>query len=227
MKFTSFRFPAPPRSWRDIFFSETNLESCRTTERKVNAMIHAKRFALMLAFCLTATLGYSQNLDREYVAPVHPVPRGEAPGMKVQLLKGGMENKEYAVIFAKGDEASSGLQEFAEKYQIQSAHFTAIGALNGATLAWFDPQRKMYRKIPIHGQVEVVSMIGNIALYQGKPAVHTHMVVGLPDGTTKGGHVLDAHVSPTLEVMVTIDPIAMRKRLDPETDLTLIDPTMK
>jgi predicted DNA-binding protein with PD1-like motif len=190
-------------------------------------MITAKRFAHMLVFCLATTLGYSQDLDSEYVSPVHPVPRGQAPGMKIQLLKGGMENVEYAVIFAKGDEAFSGLQEFAEKYQIQSAHFTAIGALNGATLAWFDPQRKMYRKIPIDGQVEVVSMIGDIALYQGKPTVHTHMVVGLPDGTTKGGHVLDAHVSPTLEVVVTIDPIAMHKRLDPETDLTLIDPTMK
>jgi uncharacterized protein len=190
-------------------------------------MVNAKRFAHMLVFCLTTTLGYSQDLDSEYVAPVHPVPRGEAPGMKVQLLKGGMENKEYAVIFAKGDEAFSGLQEFAEKYQIQSAHFTAIGALNGATLAWFDPQRRMYRRIPIRGQVEVVSMIGDIAIYQGQPTVHTHMVVGLPDGTTKGGHVLDAHVSPTLEVMVTVDPIAMHKRLDPETDLTLIDPTMQ
>jgi uncharacterized protein len=189
-------------------------------------VINAKWFAPMLAFCLTATLGYAQDLDSQYVAPVHPVPRGEAPGMKVQLLKGGVGSKEYAVIFGEGEEAFSGLQEFAEKYQIQSAHFTAIGALNGATLAWFDPQRKMYRKIPISGQVEVVSMIGDIALYQGKPTVHTHMVVGLPDGTTKGGHVLEAHVSPTLEVMVTVDPIAMHKRLDPETDLTLIDPTM-
>jgi predicted DNA-binding protein with PD1-like motif len=190
-------------------------------------MINAKRLAYMLVLCLTATFGYSQNLNSEYVAPVRPVPRGEAPGMKVQLLKRGTENQEYAVIFAKGDEAFSGLQEFAEKYQIQSAHFTAIGALNGATLAWFDPQRKMYRKIPIQGQVEVVSMIGDIALYQGKPNVHTHMVLGLPDGTTKGGHVLDAHVSPTLEVMVTVNPIAMHKRLDPETDLTLIDPAIR
>jgi predicted DNA-binding protein with PD1-like motif len=190
-------------------------------------MINTKRFVYMLAFWLSTTLGYSQDLESQYVAPVHPVPRGEAPGMKVQLLKDGMENREYAIIFAKGDEAFSGLQEFAEKYQIQSAHFTAIGALNGATLAWFDPQRKMYRKIPVLGQVEVVSMIGDIALYQGKPTVHTHMVVGLPDGTTMSGHVLDAHVSPTLEVMVTVDPIAMHKRFDPETDLTLIDPTIK
>jgi uncharacterized protein len=51
--------------------------------------------------------------------------------------------------------------------------------------------------------------------------------VGTSDGTTRGGHVLDAYVSPTLEVMVTVDPIAMQKRFDPETDMPLIDPTLK
>jgi predicted DNA-binding protein with PD1-like motif len=114
--------------------------------------------------------------------------------------------------------------DFAEKYHVTSAHFTAIGALNGATLGWFDPPRKMYKKIPIEGQVEVIGMSGDIALYQGKPAVHAHTMVGTSDGTTRGGHVLAAYVSPTLEIMVTVDPIAMQKRLDPETDLTLIDP---
>jgi uncharacterized protein len=85
----------------------------------------------------------------------------------------------------------------------------------------------MYRKIPIQGQHEVIGMSGDIALYQGKPVVHTHMVVGYPDGTTRAGHVLNATVSPTLEVMLTVDPIAMHKRLDPDTDLTLIDPSLK
>jgi predicted DNA-binding protein with PD1-like motif len=145
----------------------------------------------------------------------------------VELLTQAGQTPEYAVIFGKGDEAFSGLLEFAEKYRVTSAHFTAIGALSGATVAWFDPQRKMYKKIPIQGQVEVISMIGDIALYQGKPVVHTHMVVATSDGTTRGGHVLDAYVSPTLEVMVTVDPVAMHKRLDPETDLTLIDPGLK
>ena len=129
--------------------------------------------------------------------------------------------------FHQGDEAFSGLLEFAEKYHVTSAHFTAVGALSGATLGWFDPQRKMYKKIPINGQHEVIGMSGDIALYQGKPVVHTHMVVGTSDGTTRAGHVLDAYVSPTLEVMVTVDPVAMQKRFDPETDLTLIDPALK
>jgi uncharacterized protein len=79
----------------------------------------------------------------------------------------------------------------------------------------------------IAGQHEVIGMSGDIALYQGKPVVHTHMVVGSPDGTTRAGHVLDAYVSPTLEVMVTVDPITMQKRFDPATDLTLIDPALK
>ena len=147
--------------------------------------------------------------------------------MQVQLLSGAEQSKQYAVIFGKGDEAFSGLLEFAEKYHVTSAHFTAIGALNGATLGWFDPQRKMYKKIPIEGQVEVIGMSGDIALYKGKPVVHTHMMVGTSDGTTHGGHVLAAYVSPTLEVMVTVDPITMQKRFDPETDLTLIDPALK
>jgi uncharacterized protein len=176
---------------------------------------------------IAAMLGLSKQTVSEYVAPSQAIPRGSAPEMQVQLLSQGEQTREYAVILGKGDEAFSGLQEFAEKYHITSAHFTAIGALNGATLGWFDPQRKMYKKVNIDGQVEVISMIGDIALYQGKPVVHTHMVVATSDGTTRGGHVLDAYVSPTLEVMVTVDPIAMQKRLDPETDLTLIDPALK
>jgi len=176
---------------------------------------------------ITTVMGHPQETASEYVAPSQAVPKGSAPGMQVQLLSRGEHAKEYAVIFGKGDEAFSGLLEFAEKYHITSAHFTAIGALNGATLAWFDPERKMYKKIPIHGQVEVIGMSGDIALYQGRPVVHTHMIVATSDGTTRGGHVLDAYVSPTLEVMLTVDPITIQKRFDPETDLTLIDPVLK
>ena len=181
----------------------------------------------LLLVGIAITTGYSQDTASEYVAPSEAVPRGKAPKMQVQLLNPGDPTKQYAVIFYQGDEAFSGLLEFAEKYHVTSAHFTAIGALDGATLGWFDPQRKMYKKIPIQGQHEVIGMSGDIALYKGKPVVHTHMVVAGPVGTTQGGHVLEAYVSPTLEVMVTVDPAAMQKRFDPATELTLIDPALK
>src|SRR5271170_6568487 len=176
---------------------------------------------------VTSVIGYAQETASEYVSPSEAVPRGKAPKMQVQLLNPGEPTKQYAVIFYQGDEAFSGLLEFAEKYHVTSAHFTAIGAVNGATLGWFDPQRKMYKKIPINGQHEVIGMSGDVALYQGKPVVHTHMVLGASDGTTRAGHVLAAYASPTLEVMVTVDPVAMQKRFDPETDLTLIVPSLK
>jgi predicted DNA-binding protein with PD1-like motif len=191
-------------------------------------MTKAKRMnyvILLIAVAIVST--HSQETAGEYVAPSQAGPKGSAPKMQVQLLNHGEPTKEYAVIFGKEDEAFSGLHAFAEKYHVTSAHFTAIGAVSGATLGWFDPQRKMYKKIPIDGQHEVIGMSGDIALYQGKPVVHTHMVVGASDGTTRAGHVLVAYVAPTLEVMVIVDPIAMHKRFDPETDLTLIDPALK
>ncbi len=191
-------------------------------------MIKVERLGYVLLLISVATMmAISQETKSDYVAPSEAAPRGRAPRMQVQLLNPEEPTKQYAVIFYQGDEAFSGLLDFAEKYHISSAHFTAIGALNGATLGRFDPQRKMYKKIPIEGQVEVIGMSGDIALYQGKPVVQTHMVVETSDGTTRGGHVLSAYVSPTLEVMVTVDPISMQKRFDPETDLTLIDPSLK
>jgi hypothetical protein len=186
---------------------------------------------VLLAICLLATAGAQAGNDQAgqdtWVSPSHPVATGMAPGMKVELLSAIHGRKTYAVIFSEGDEAFSGLTDFARQYHVTAAHFTAIGALESAKLSWFDPTRKMYKQISIDSQVEVLSMIGDIALYKGKPAVHTHMVVGFPDGSTRGGHVLEAHVWPTLEVMVTVEPNAMHRRLDPETDLALIDPTAR
>jgi uncharacterized protein len=182
---------------------------------------------ILVLIGIAGLMGYSQEKGSNYVAPSAAVLGGKAPKMQVQLLNPGEPTQQYAVIFYQADEALSGLLEFAQKYHVTSAHFTAIGALSGATLGWFDPQRKMYKKIPIIGQHEVIGMSGDIALYQGKPVVHAHMMVGGSDGTTRAGHVLAAYVSPTLEVMITVDPMAMQKRFDPKTDLTLIDPALR
>lgn len=144
--------------------------------------------------------------------------------MKVKLISGDGVPKQYAVILSVGDEAYSGLLDFAEKYHVTSGHFNAIGALSSVVLAWFDPQKKMYRENRIHEQVEVATMVGDFALYQGKPTLHTHMVVARQDGTAFGGHVIEAIVAPTLEVFVTVDPVPLQRKHDPSSDLTLIDP---
>src|SRR5580704_2377763 len=107
----------------------------------------AEVLCLLVLIGITTMLGYSQAAASDYVSPSDAIPKGKAPKMRVQLLNSGETTKHYAVIFYQGDEALSGLIEFAGKYHVASAHFTAIGALSGATLGFFDPQRKMYKKI--------------------------------------------------------------------------------
>jgi len=187
------------------------------------------RCAIAIAISTRCMLGEALAQDApRCISPAESVkPRGTAPGMKVQLISDGPGAKQYAVIFSAGDEAYSGLLEFAHQYHVTSGHFTAIGALSSAVLAWFDPQKKMYCENPLHEQLEVGSMIGDFALYEGKPTLHTHMVVGHRDGRASTGHVIEAIASPTLEVFVTVDPVPLQKKYDPATDLTLIDPEEK
>jgi uncharacterized protein len=165
--------------------------------------------------------------DEAYVSPSAPVATGKAPGMKARLLSENGGAKNYAIILAKGDEVMSGLTDFARQNKVTSASFTAIGAFSHATVAWFDDSRKEFKLIPIKQQVELVSMIGDIALVNDQPAVHTHVALASSDGTVRGGHVINAFVFPTLELFMTVYPTALHKQLDDATGLKLIDPSSK
>src|SRR5690349_18576405 len=112
----------------------------------------------------------------------------------------------FAVIFETGDEVVSGLTRFAEEQNLTASRFTAIGAFSRAVLGYFDWEQKDYSRIPVAEQVEVLSLIGDVALDAGRPKVHAHVVLGLRDGTARGGHLLEAHVRPTLEVVLTESP---------------------
>ena len=169
----------------------------------------------------------SGGQDEGYVSPSAPVATGKAPGMKIRLLSENAGVKHYAIILAKGDEVMSGLTDFARHNKVTSASFTAIGAFSHATVAWFDDGRKEFKLIPIEQQVELVSMIGDIALVNDQPAVHTHVAVASSDGTVRGGHVINAFVFPTLELFMTVYPTPLHKESDEATGLKLIDPSLK
>lgn len=142
--------------------------------------------------------------------------------MKSKLLNDAAE-KTYALIFDKGDEVIAALTNFAAEKELGGAHFTAIGAFEKATLGYFDRERKEYSEIPIEEQVEVLSLVGDIAQKDGKPKVHAHVVVGKRDGSAHGGHILEATVWPTLEVILTESPRHLQRNHDDETGLALID----
>ena len=121
----------------------------------------------------------------------------------------------------------SGLTDFARQNKVTSASFTAIGAFSHATVAWFDGNKKEYKLIPIKQQVELVSMVGDIALSGDQPAVHAHVSLAASDGTVRGGHLIEAYVFPTLELLMTVYPTPLHKQLDEATGLKLIDPLAK
>jgi uncharacterized protein len=139
--------------------------------------------------------------------------------MNFQML----EQNTFALIFDKGDEFMSGLTSFAKEKNLGGSHFTAIGAFRSVMLGYFDRHKKDYKKIPIEEQVEVLSLVGDIALKDGAPQVHAHVVVGKSDGTAHGGHILEARVWPTLEVVLTESPKHLRRQFDAESGLALID----
>ena len=184
-----------------------------------------------IAFALFATELHAQQQTTTqgvgYASPSAAVATGKAPGMKFRLLSENDGVKQYAIVLGKGDEVMSGLTDFARQNKVISASFNAIGAFSNATVAWFDDSKREFKLNPINDQVELTSMIGNITLVKGQPAVHTHASVASSDGTVRGGHVISAFVFPTLELFMTVYPTALHKERDPATGLMLIDPAVK
>jgi predicted DNA-binding protein with PD1-like motif len=128
-----------------------------------------------------------------------------------------------AVVFETGEEPMQGLLDVAKRERVTAAHFTAIGAFEEATLGYFDWSRKDYARIAVREQVEVLSLVGDVTLEGDVPKIHAHVVVGKRDGTAHGGHLLDARVRPTLEVIVVQPPGYLRRRFDPRSKLALIE----
>jgi hypothetical protein len=128
----------------------------------------------------------------------------------------------YAIVLDTGDEVIESLIRFVREQEVEAASITAIGAFTDAVLGYFDWQTKQYRRIPVTEQVEVLSVLGDVAVSEGQPTLHVHAVLGRADGSVLGGHLLAAHVRPTLEVILIQPPSYLRKRKDPETGLALI-----
>ncbi len=129
----------------------------------------------------------------------------------------------FAVIFETGDELAQGLKDFAIGQDLSAASFTAIGALSAAELGWFDwCDKKYHTSVNLDEQIELLSLVGDIAIKDGNPAIHAHVVVGKKDGTAHGGHLLKAQVRPTCEVILTESPAHLRKEIDAEAGIALI-----
>ena len=141
--------------------------------------------------------------------------------MKAKIMNDAPE-RTIALVLDAGDEVMSKLHAFAAEHNLMASRLTAIGAFQRATLGYFNWERKAYDRIPVDEQVEVLALVGDIALDGGKPKLHAHAVLGKRDGSTVGGHLLEAHVRPTLEVLLIESPAYLRRVHDAHSGLALI-----
>lgn len=144
--------------------------------------------------------------------------------MKSKLVAESAGERTFVLILDAGEEAFAAITRFAADQKLGAASLTALGAFEKATVGWFDLASKSYREIPVDEQCEVLSGIGDVAVGDdGKPSLHIHAVLGLKDGSTRGGHLLEGCVRPTLEVMLIEMPAHLRRKKRPEYGIALID----
>jgi len=145
--------------------------------------------------------------------------------MQARLINQAGRQRTFVVVLDSGDEVMACLKRFVEREKVEAAQLTAIGAFQSAVLGYFDWETKDYQRIPVGNQTEVAAFIGDVAYGPNhQPSLHIHCVLGCRDGRAVAGHLLEGHVRPTLEVVLTDSPVHLRKRHDPESGLALIAP---
>jgi uncharacterized protein len=150
--------------------------------------------------------------------------------MRARLIAESELGRRFVLVFDRGDELMATVKEFAERERLRVAEFTAIGAVESARLAYFDVEAREYVELPDPGQSEVVSMDGRITLPRDadpedpppERRLHVHCVLSRRDGSTIGGHVIEATVRPTLELFVAESQEHVARREDPDSGLPVI-----
>lgn len=145
--------------------------------------------------------------------------------MQSRVLSDENGQRTYALVFETGDAVMHGLEQFAVNEGLTAASFSGIGAFRDAVTSYFDWDLKDYLHNRVDEQVEVASLNGDIALApDGSQAVHAHVVLGRRDGSAIAGHLVEAHVRPTLELVLTETPGHLQKVVDEQSGLALIRP---
>lgn len=129
----------------------------------------------------------------------------------------------YVLSIANHADLAAAIQAFCDDQDVKAGSIVGIGAVNRATLRFFDPATKQYVDKTFEGQMEIANLTGNISAMGGKPYIHLHCVLGLADYTARAGHLLTATLSGAGEFVVTTFDAPIERRHDEETGLNMYD----
>ncbi len=123
----------------------------------------------------------------------------------------------------RGEPVIESMTRFAREQEITAAQISGIGAVSGVTLGYFDLTRREYNRKKFDGVYELLNLAGNISLVDGEPFVHAHIVLANPDYQVIGGHLFEAEVAVTVEIVLRVFPQKINRKFDPEVNLKLWD----
>lgn len=121
----------------------------------------------------------------------------------------------------KGEEILEQVKAIALKEQIKLASVQALGAVNQFTVGVFKTEEKEYLANEFNGSFEIVSLNGTINTMNGEFYCHLHMSAGNHKGEVFGGHLNQAYVSATCEMIITIIDGAVDRNFDEGVGLNL------
>lgn len=128
----------------------------------------------------------------------------------------------FTVVLDRGEEVMNSLTQFSRDQGIFAATVTGIGALDNVEVGYFHVHQSKYEMHALHGEYELLSLIGNITLKDNAPLLHAHVVLSGPDLGCIGGHLFSGRVAVTAELQLTPLGSSLHRELDPETGLWLI-----
>lgn len=121
----------------------------------------------------------------------------------------------------RGEEITEQLKQIALKENIKLANINALGAVNDFTVGVYKVDEEKYYSNKFQGNFEIVSLTGTINTMDGEFYMHLHMSAGDEKGQVFGGHLNEAKVSATCEVVINIIDGEVDRYFDEEIGLNL------
>lgn len=139
------------------------------------------------------------------------------------MVYGTVGSNYYLVRLEKGEEVVASLKKLCESQRIDNAYFSGLGSVENPTLAHYLVTTKKYTEKKLEGVFELLTITGNVALFEDKPLVHAHAILSDNEMNTKGGHLVEATTSATVELHLRILDTVYEKQQDEEIGLKLFD----
>lgn len=131
-------------------------------------------------------------------------------------------NSHYVVRLEKGEEVVSKLKELCKKENIHLGSISGIGASNKVQIGLFNTDTLEYKTTVKEGMFEITSLMGNISMKDEEVYLHCHINFSDESLSCYGGHLVEAYISATCEIIITEFEGNVNRQFDANIGLNLL-----